>query len=687
MTARLCLNMIVKNEAKILERCLASVAPWISTYAIADTGSTDGTPDLIRKFFDDRKIPGVVQEGVPFEDFSQARNAALEVARSSPHPFEYMLLTDADMELVVEDETFRDNLSGAAYLVTQNADLSYGNVRLVKRTHPCRYVEPTHEYLDTGIGQPPTLKGIWFRDWAEGSNRSDKSERDMRLLRGALEKNPQNGRAHFYLAQTYKDLGRFLRAIEHYEKRIAIGGFPEEVWYSQYMIAVCERELGHEPEMVRAALKAFEMRPHRAEPLHVLAKYYRERGRNDLAVLYARHGADLAFPKEDILFVEPFVYEHGFREEISISGFYSRIPVVRSRAERECYDIVLDPHAPHGTRSVAYGNIIFYARPLAELCSSAKCRAILGPDGHALEAPEVGLNAMNPSVTRAPNGRLLANIRWVNYSSDAAKRRVPWPAIVRTENQIGELDPETGMLTRVKNIRKPLEPLVPLATNNPVVLGYEDLRIFFWKNRLWATCTVRDRADSWLAQIMMLGLEETEDAYVVTSERILPAPDPDRHQKNWVPLVDTADALHFVYESDPTTIMSIASDTMTAEAKTMPPFACEHFRGSSQAILFELEKSESPGFLYLIHEAFDHYGGHRHYTHRFVWLDHAMSLVAVSDPFFFTKKSIEFAAGLASADADTLVASFGLEDGAAWMATMNADDVRAMLRQNRARSA
>ena len=74
--AGVCLNMIVKNEAAILERCLASVAPFVDHYVIADTGSKDGTPDLIRDFFTPRGIPGEIVH-VPFKNFEQARNAAL----------------------------------------------------------------------------------------------------------------------------------------------------------------------------------------------------------------------------------------------------------------------------------------------------------------------------------------------------------------------------------------------------------------------------------------------------------------------------------------------------------------------------------------------------------------------------------------------------------------------------------
>ena len=54
---RLCLNMIVRNEADRIIRALQSAAPYISCAVIADTGSTDGTPDLIKDFFTTVGIP------------------------------------------------------------------------------------------------------------------------------------------------------------------------------------------------------------------------------------------------------------------------------------------------------------------------------------------------------------------------------------------------------------------------------------------------------------------------------------------------------------------------------------------------------------------------------------------------------------------------------------------------------
>jgi glycosyltransferase involved in cell wall biosynthesis len=47
----LCLNMIVKNESKIITRLFDSVLSIIDCYCICDTGSTDNTVEIITTYF------------------------------------------------------------------------------------------------------------------------------------------------------------------------------------------------------------------------------------------------------------------------------------------------------------------------------------------------------------------------------------------------------------------------------------------------------------------------------------------------------------------------------------------------------------------------------------------------------------------------------------------------------------
>src|SRR4051794_24362256 len=210
----LCLNMIVRNEMANIERCLRAVADYIACWVIGDTGSTDGTEDFIKSFFGRRNIPGELHS-FPFENFEQARNAGLDCAYASALNYDYLLLADADMELVVEDQGFRERLEAPGYRLLQRAhsDFAYWNTRMVQRTAGARYHGVTHEYIDVP-GGVRELTGVWYKAHASGSNRVDKFERDINLLTAGLRQDPENHRSWFYRAQSFRDAGRAAEAAK-----------------------------------------------------------------------------------------------------------------------------------------------------------------------------------------------------------------------------------------------------------------------------------------------------------------------------------------------------------------------------------------------------------------------------------------------------------------------------------------
>ena len=106
-----CLCMIVKNEAPVIARCLESVRPLISHWVIVDTGSTDGTQDIIRKELAD--LPGKLYER-PWKDFAHNRHEALELAR--PHG-DYPLIIHADDALELQPDLLMPLLSEDCYTV------------------------------------------------------------------------------------------------------------------------------------------------------------------------------------------------------------------------------------------------------------------------------------------------------------------------------------------------------------------------------------------------------------------------------------------------------------------------------------------------------------------------------------------------------------------------------------------
>lgn len=134
-TPKLCLNMIVKNESKIIQRLLESVSSIIDSYCICDTGSTDNTKEIIETFFKSKNIPGKIVEE-PFKDFGYNRSFALKACENMENA-DYILLLDADMILSLNPKVnpieFKRGLKTEVYHVFQGTDdFYYKNTRIVK---------------------------------------------------------------------------------------------------------------------------------------------------------------------------------------------------------------------------------------------------------------------------------------------------------------------------------------------------------------------------------------------------------------------------------------------------------------------------------------------------------------------------------------------------------------------------
>ena len=74
------LNMIVKNEEGVIERCLNSLLNIIDAVVICDTGSTDNTIETIEKWKETNNIKGLVLQH-EWKNFEHNRNLALDACK------------------------------------------------------------------------------------------------------------------------------------------------------------------------------------------------------------------------------------------------------------------------------------------------------------------------------------------------------------------------------------------------------------------------------------------------------------------------------------------------------------------------------------------------------------------------------------------------------------------------------
>ena len=326
----ICLTMIVRNEARIIERCLNSVKDIADCISICDTGSTDNTVEIIEQFMKKHHIPGTVHHHV-WKNFGHNRTLSIQAAQKTlnslgfPLQHTFLLLLDADMKLEIEPEFTKNALTFDCYLVLQRSSaLSYYNTRLVRASLPWESVGVTHEYLSSKFPhQRQQLNTLIIDDQEDGGCKSDKFERDIRLLTQGLKDEPENERYMFYFAQSHKCLSQFDDAIKWYQHRIAKGGWKEEVWYSMYMIGECYEALEQWDDALHWYLEAYQYNPERSETLHKIARHYRIQGQNELSYLFAKQGERVPYPKNQILFIAHPVYDYLFDEELSIASCFS----------------------------------------------------------------------------------------------------------------------------------------------------------------------------------------------------------------------------------------------------------------------------------------------------------------------------------------------------------------------------
>ena len=306
----ICLNMIVKNESAVIRRCLDSVKPIIDYWVISDTGSTDGTQQIIKEHMKD--IPGELHE-CPWQNFEYNRNEALKAAKGKG---DYLLFIDADEVLVYENNFSLPPLDKDFYFIlTHFGGTHYQRVQLINNHLDWKWTGVLHEAVDSPQAiTSDLLPRVYNLVSSDGSRSQDpqKYQKDAQILEKALQQEPNNRRYQFYLAQSYRDAGEHALAMQNYLKRIAMGGWDQEVFWSMLQVALMQEQLQMPPEIITSSYqRAFAYRPSRAEPLYRLANYYRRQENYQAGYEVAKKG--LAIPlSHDSLFVESGSTTMGF---------------------------------------------------------------------------------------------------------------------------------------------------------------------------------------------------------------------------------------------------------------------------------------------------------------------------------------------------------------------------------------
>ena len=334
------LSIIVKNEANVIERMLNTVWPILDYYVVIDTGSTDGTQEIIRKFFESKGIPGEVIDH-PWKNFEDARNTALNAVKGKA---DFGFWIDADEQLIIDPkfnvQSFKSNLStfdGANVKVLYGGQ-NYYRMQFFSTKGNWRWYGPVHEVLVSDdpmrVGEAEGLIALVTPDgnsWTS-ENQTQKYEGHAKILLDYVESDPKKDpRWVFYLAQSYRDANtdeNRKKSLEWYQKRATMmNGFWEEIYFSSLMAASIKGQLQYPVEdVLESYRKCGKSNTHRAEHLITLILHYHSIKEFDIAYMYSSHAMKVAgklpMPQSS-LFIDNSVYLWKIFDLHTLSCWYS----------------------------------------------------------------------------------------------------------------------------------------------------------------------------------------------------------------------------------------------------------------------------------------------------------------------------------------------------------------------------
>lgn len=348
---KLALNFICKDESHVIETMLNSISKITDLIVCNDTGSTDGTQDIIRRWGENNNIPTYVFER-QFDNFENSRNHAMsklkEVVNNlgwdPSNVWGYWI--DCDEQMIVLPGFTKSQFNKDLYMInTSIGAMKYTRNTFFRLSKKQSWYGPVHEFIVTDPSESTSsglIEGLTVdvkmtgNSWKSDISQKYKKHADVLELYILTNNDP---RWIFYTAQSYHDSAtiannreeneeRLRRSIKYYRQRISrTDGYEEERYYSQLRIGSIMRNLEYPwHETHQELLKAYAMDPMRGESIKIIIDYYLQVGEWNLAYLYSKfckanfHGKN-PYPQR-LLFVDESLYTWKILEVHSAASFY-----------------------------------------------------------------------------------------------------------------------------------------------------------------------------------------------------------------------------------------------------------------------------------------------------------------------------------------------------------------------------
>ena len=344
---KLGLCMIVKDESHIIHEVLQATLPLIDTYCILDTGSTDNTVQIIKDFYAKTEITGEVVLS-DWKGFDKSRTEALRLCDGK---MDYILMIDADDLMVFPPDckvflrkVLEEHKPNGAIVQLKRGNIDYVRTQIFKANDDWRYVGVLHEYPTNDkkdnkmIKLPQEIYMIGRTIGNRSKQEGNKYLKDAEILLAEVEKDPENDRYVFYLAQSYRDGGNIAEAIKWYKRRVEMGKWKEEQCVSAMNLARLLQDKDW-------AWRAHEFNPKRNESLVWYASYCRTKNlfTHDLLAMIM-YATTIQKPTENVLFVENDMYDWRMWDELAVIAYHmGRKDIAKQAGARLLHENLFPP--------------------------------------------------------------------------------------------------------------------------------------------------------------------------------------------------------------------------------------------------------------------------------------------------------------------------------------------------------
>lgn len=655
---------MVKNESAIIRRLLDSVKPYVDGVVIYDTGSTDSTISIVNEFLESTEMPGKVYSEL-FVNFGVSRTSSFLKCQKWVHEMgwnanqTWALLLDGDMALNGPIQPPTDIKIAGVSLKQKNGSLIYTNIRLIRCSETWVCTGATHEAWSCPSGKDvQTLSSPILLDYNDGGSKSDKFERDARLLLEDLSENPLDARTHFYLGQTYMSLKDYKQAIHYLKKRIELGGWDEEIYVARVYLGECYEAEGEDANAIHIWLTAWNSRQHRTEAALHLIKYYRkQRASQFIAWMFLEKVLENKKENTDILFVNAQNMAYDIWEEYAILAFYVN---KKEEAGSILDKIDLSPSLSWRESNTLLGHFRWYTKPVSPR-QLVRIHIPFDTLPWSQEDESWIWQPFNPSI-RVVDSTYYLTLRYANYFTEEASVYTYRGSSGKVQTRNCLLSIEGSQWNTPISIEE-IKVSGAFERKSSMVLGVEDCRFVQGSPRIEYLCTSISYSETGINTIFNLARNET--AWTLEKMELPSGVSDTEPQKNWLGFYHEGKFL-YIYSWSPYKICSKSGDLVATFS--YGPYSLDNYRGSANPV--EWSSSTFPEEIYIcaIHKVQSSADGRRYY-HRFITLDKYLKPSRVSRFLRITNERIEYWSGLCfSIEKDSYWVSYGVKDSEAWLA-------------------